>query len=187
MRIAGIVQDSIVDGPGFRFTVFTQGCAQRCEGCHNPQSWDLCGGSEKPVDEIIALMRRNPLTDGLTISGGEPFLQAAQCAEIAKAAHENGLNVWVYTGLNFEELVAKARNDADIKSLLETVDVLVDGAFILAERSLSLKWRGSRNQRVIDVPKSLACGIAVELFWVASNERPLPQMPTLSLATSSAA
>ena len=176
MRIAGIIQDSIVDGPGVRFVVFAQGCGHRCAGCHNPQSWDSEGGSEMPADDIVAMMLRNSLLDGLTISGGEPFLQAGQCGKIADAARRKGLNVWVYTGFTFEELAARAKHDDDIKSLLESADVLVDGPYIAAERSLSLKWRGSRNQRVVDVPKSLACGRAVEHMSGMPVDFPLPQI-----------
>lgn len=164
MRIAGTVQDSIVDGPGFRFVVFTQGCDKRCEGCHNPATWDQSGGLEINVDAIIAELLSNPLTDGLTLSGGEPFLQAAECAAIAASAHEKGLNVWAYTGFTFEELIAKAEAEAPVKTLLKSTDVLVDGPFVLAGRTLSLKWRGSKNQRVLDLPKSIETGKAVELM-----------------------
>ena len=163
MKIAGFVHDSIVDGPGFRFVVFTQGCDKRCEGCHNPTTWDFSGGKEWDVVELAAEMLRNPLTDGLTLSGGEPFLQAAECAALATAARGKGLNVWAYTGCTFEELLVLAESEPPVKELLGLVDVLVDGPFSLPERSLSLKWRGSGNQRVIDVPGSLAAGGGVEL------------------------
>ncbi|MCL2409556.1 MAG: anaerobic ribonucleoside-triphosphate reductase activating protein [Oscillospiraceae bacterium] len=159
MRIANTIQDSIVDGPGLRFVVFTQGCEFCCEGCHNQETWDVDGGVDMPVGEIIAQMLGNPLTDGLTMSGGEPFLQAVDCAKIAKTARENGLNVWVYTGYTFEELMA----EPGFRELLCLTDVLIDGPFRLAERSLNIKWRGSQNQRVIDVKKSLAAGGAVLL------------------------
>jgi len=151
MRIAGLVQDSIVDGTGFRFVVFTQGCSIRCEGCQNPDTWDFDGGTELSLDDIIGEMLSNPLTDGLTLSGGEPFDQAADCASLAAVAHENGLNVWTFTGKTFEELLAEAEVNQDVKSLLEQTDVLVDGRFVLAERTLSKKWCGSKNQRVIDM------------------------------------
>ena len=161
MRVAGIIQDSIVDGPGLRFVVFAQGCHLRCDGCHNPGTWDLSGGTDMTTDEIIAQMRRNPLTDGLTLSGGEPFLQAAECVTLAKAARDDGLNVWIYTGYTFEELLAQTQN-SHVRELLELTDILVDGPFELSGRSLNLKWRGSRNQRVLDVPRSIADGHAVE-------------------------
>jgi anaerobic ribonucleoside-triphosphate reductase activating protein len=108
-------------------------------------------------------MLGNPLTDGLTLSGGEPFLQAAECEKLAAAARVKGLNVWAYTGYTFEELLAVARSDRTVGYLLQLVDVLVDGRFIKEERTLQLKWRGSKNQRVLDAPKSLARRKAVEL------------------------
>ena len=148
MRIANTVSDSIVDGPGLRFTVFTQGCPHRCPGCHNPE---LSG---------------NPLTDGLTLSGGEPFCQAAECAALARIARERGLNVWAYTGYTYKRLLAGEVPDA--LALLEQVDVLVDGPFVEAEKSYAALFRGSANQRLIDVPKSLAAGAVV--LW----ERPDP-------------
>ena len=157
MRIAGLTQDSIVDGPGIRFTVFVQGCGRRCPGCQNPQTHDPAGGREMAPEEVIRAMRSNPLTDGLTLSGGEPFEQAADCLSLAKAAHESGLNVWSYSGFTYEQLLS----DPEKAALLRELDVLVDGPFLLQERTLALPWRGSRNQRVIDVPQSLAAGRAV--------------------------
>ena len=156
MKIYGLVQDSIVDGPGFRFVCFVQGCPHHCPGCHNPDSHDFDAGTEMTTDEVIKKMRSNPLTDGLTLSGGEPFAQAEDCLTIARAAHEHGLNVWGYSGWTYDHLLTEG-SDAQ-KALLRELDVLVDGPFILAERSLSLNWRGSRNQRVIDVQASLATG-----------------------------
>ena len=158
-----MIQDSIVDGPGFRFVLFAQGCEQHCEGCHNPDSLDPGGGMEISVEEIIREMLSNPLTDGLTLSGGEPFLQASQCARIAAAARERGLNVWAYTGYRFERLIEDAAAHPEYMELLQLTDVLIDGEFILSLRSLTLRWRGSRNQRVIDVPNSLAAKCVIEL------------------------
>ena len=145
MRIANYIHDSIVDGPGLRFTLFVQGCSHHCKGCHNPQTHDPNGGRECTEQEIIEAMLSNPLLDGLTLSGGEPFDQAESCAVIAKAAKEAGLSVWAYTGYTLEQLLQ--RRD----ELLEYVDVLVDGPFMLEQRSLNLKWRGSRNQRIIEM------------------------------------
>lgn len=147
MRIHHTVQDSIVDGPGLRFVVFTQGCTHACAGCHNPQTHDITGGTEIAVAEIIAKMNKNPLSDGLTLTGGEPFLQIEDCSTLAKAAKENGLNVWCYTGYTLEQL----REMPSAKKLLDEIDVLVDGKFIQEQKSLSLKWRGSENQRIIDL------------------------------------
>lgn len=160
MKIANFVQDSIVDGPGLRFTLFTQGCPHRCLGCHNPQTHDFAGGKEMSVEELAAIILANPLTDGLTLSGGEPFAQPEECAALARRVREKGLNVWAYSGWTFEELLAGTTAQQE---LLGLCDVLVDGPFLLAERSLNLKWRGSTNQRVIDMPKSLAAGEAVLL------------------------
>ena len=162
MRIAGTVQDSIVDGPGFRFVLFTQGCPHHCEGCQNPQTHDPAGGTEVTTEEIIGQILSNPLTDGVTFSGGEPFEQAADCAVIARQAREQGLNVWTYTGYTFEQLAEKMKTDKGTEELLLLTDVLVDGRFVLAQKSFDVPWRGSRNQRLIDVPQSLAAGRAVE-------------------------
>lgn len=157
IRIAGIVQESIVDGPGFRFTVFTQGCFHDCPGCHNPLTHDPNGGREASVESLVEAMRKNSLLDGLTLSGGEPFLQAESCAHLADAAHGMGLNVWAYSGYTFEELYA----DEAKMNLLRACDVLVDGPFILAQRTLEKRFRGSKNQRVIDVKQSLERGEVV--------------------------
>ena len=162
MRIAGTVQDSIVDGPGFRFVLFTQGCPHHCEGCQNPQTHDPAGGTEISTEEIVGQILSNPLTDGVTFSGGEPFEQAAECAVIARQAREQGLNVWTYTGYTFEQLAEKMKTDKGTEELLVLTDVLVDGRFVLAQKSFDVPWRGSRNQRLIDVPQSLAAGRAVE-------------------------
>jgi len=159
MRIYGLVQDSIVDGPGFRFSCFVQGCPHHCPGCHNPDSHDFDSGTEMTPAEVISKMLSNPLTDGLTLSGGEPFAQAGDCLAIAKAAHEHGLNVWSYSGWTYEFLLSEGTEDQ--KALLKELDVLVDGPFLLEQRSLSLAWRGSHNQRVIDVQASLAAGKVV--------------------------
>lgn len=150
MIIYGLVQDSIVDGPGLRFVCFVQGCPHHCPGCHNPDSHDPLGkGTFMTVDEVAEQMLSNPLTDGLTLSGGEPFEQALGCLALAKIAHEHGLNVWCYTGYTLEYL--EANGDEVQKALLDEVDVLVDGPFVLAERSLTLDWRGSKNQRIINL------------------------------------
>lgn len=162
MRIAGIVQESIVDGPGLRVTVFTQGCVHGCPGCHNPATHDPAGGREMTLADVTAEILKNPLTDGLTLSGGEPFCQAADCAVLAAAAHGAGYDVWTYSGWTFEQLLEKMKTEPETAALLRETDVLVDGPFLLAARSLSIPWRGSRNQRLIDVKKSLAAGAAIQ-------------------------
>ena len=162
IRIAGIENDSIVDGPGFRLTVFTQGCPHHCPGCHNPETHDFAGGRDEDTQKITAMMEENPLLDGITLSGGDPFCQPKPCAELARAAKALKLNVWAYSGWTYEELLKKAETDSDIMEFLKVVDVLVDGRFVLAERTLELRFRGSRNQRLIDVQVSLSAGHAVE-------------------------
>ena len=158
MRVAGLIQESIVDGPGLRYVVFAQGCGYCCAGCHNPETWDYNGGIEMPVADIIKEMLSNPLVDGLTISGGEPFDQAADCASLAAVAREKGLTVWVFTGNTFEQLKRRAKSKPAVRRLLTQTDVLIDGRFIKEEKTLAMEWCGSKNQRVIDVQKSLAAG-----------------------------
>ncbi len=162
IRIAGIENDSIVDGPGFRLAVFTQGCPHHCPGCHNPETHPFDGGKDVDTDRILALMEENPLLDGITLSGGDPFCQPKACAVLAKGAKEMGLNVWAYSGWTFEELLKKAEADKDILDFLKNTDVLIDGPFILSQRTLELRFRGSKNQRQIDVKKSLSEGKTIE-------------------------
>jgi anaerobic ribonucleoside-triphosphate reductase activating protein len=160
LRIAATTEDSIVDGDGLRFVVFTQGCPRNCPGCHNPQSQPFEGGKEVTVGELFARVRDNPLCDGLTLSGGEPFAQAVQCAELAKLVKGIGKTVWTYTGYTLENLQWQAAVysafevpqlrpiGTAIGELLANTDVLIDGEFIVARKSLRLKWKGSSNQRI---------------------------------------
>lgn len=159
ISLSGVTGDSIVDGPGLRLTIFTQGCLHHCPGCHNPQTHDPEGGSWADTGDILAAAAENPLLDGITLSGGDPFLQPVPCLALAEGAHKIGLNVWTYTGYTWEALLEE--NDAEKLALLKETDVLVDGPFLLAERSLELRFCGSRNQRLIDVKKSLAEGKVV--------------------------
>ena len=156
IRIFGLADDSIVDGPGVRYTVFVQGCPHHCPGCHNPASHDFAGGTLMDTDGIIRKIGENPLLDGVTLSGGEPMCQPEACRAIADAAHAKHLNVWCYTGFTLEELLRE--NRADRMRLLSAVDVLVDGPFRSHERSLDLLYRGSKNQRLIDMPATLKGG-----------------------------
>ena len=156
IRIFGLTEDSIVDGPGLRLAVFAQGCARTCEGCHNPGSKPLDGGTLMRTEQILAKLRANPLQAGVTLSGGEPFLQPEACRALAEGARALGKSVWIYTGYTWEELL-EARDPAHI-ALLEACDVLVDGLFVLEERTMELPFRGSRNQRLIDVRASLDAG-----------------------------
>lgn len=159
MRIANWISDSIVDGPGLRLTVFTQGCPHRCPGCHNPETWDPAGGREVPLEELEALLAADPLLQGLTLSGGEPFLQAGDCASLARRARRRGLDVWTYTGYRYEDLAEAGR--ADWEALLAATDVLVDGPFLQAQKSYAALFRGSDNQRLIDLRQTRAAGQVV--------------------------
>ena len=156
IRIAGIARDSIVDGEGIRLTVFTQGCPRRCPGCHNPDTQPTDGGRVTTVGAVLQDLDANPLLTGLTLSGGEPFLQPAALIPLARAAHERGLDVWSYTGYTLEEL--RAQKNPAVDALLDELDVLVDGDYREEERDLTLHFRGSRNQRVIDLAATRATG-----------------------------
>ena len=149
IRVADIVEESIVDGEGIRLAVFFQGCPHNCPGCHNPATHSFTGGQDMECDDILNKLTDNPLHSGLTLTGGEPFAQAKSAAILARAAHEKGYSVWCYTGYTVEELEAK--HTADTDELLANIDVLVDGPYIEAERDLSLRFRGSRNQRLLDM------------------------------------
>lgn len=161
IRLAGVIRESIVDGPGIRLTVFTQGCPHHCEGCHNPQTHDFNGGYTSDTDNILKAIKQNPILQGVTFSGGEPFMQCPPLTELAKECHNLGLNVMVYTGYTFEQLTNGFEKNPQWKELLENIDILVDGPFIMTERSLMLHFRGSKNQRILDVPKSLQTGKAI--------------------------
>ncbi len=159
LRIAGIENDSIVDGEGCRFTIFVQGCPRRCRNCHNEAAQNFDGGVVVDTEEIVKKIAANPLLDGVTFSGGEPFCQGAPLTEIADKVHAMGLNVWVYSGNTFEELASSA--DENVKGLLNAADVLVDGEYMDELRDLSLKFRGSSNQRIIDLNKTRAAHAVV--------------------------
>lgn len=162
LRISGIEPESIVDGPGIRYVVFVQGCPHHCPGCHNPQTHDFKGGHEQTPEKILDEIRKNPLLSGVTFSGGEPFCQPEALAELGKEIKKMGLNLVCYSGYTFEELLKKAEIEPAVLELLKLSDILIDGRFLLEEKSLMLKFRGSRNQRVLNVPASLEIGQAVE-------------------------
>lgn len=162
IRLAGIVKESVVDGPGIRMVVFVQGCPHHCPGCHNENTQDPSGGYLSTVQEVIDQLPSNPLVTGMTFSGGEPFMQAEALAVIGKAAKQRNLSVFTYTGFVFETLLEQSRNNPDIAALLAITDVLIDGPFLLEQRDISLAFRGSGNQRLLDVPTSLRQGKAVE-------------------------
>lgn len=156
LKIAGTVNDSIVDGPGMRFTIFVQGCPHRCEGCHNPQTHDFDGGRDVSLQSLLEEIAQNPLLDGVTFSGGEPFCQAEKLYRLALEIKKTGMNIIVYTGYTFEYLTEKADGKNFYSELLSVTDHLVDGPFQLDKRDILLKFKGSSNQRIIDVQKSLA-------------------------------
>jgi len=157
MRVLTILQDSIVDGRGLRTVIFFAGCPHHCRGCHNPESWAVGGGTEWTETEIFQEVMQNELSN-VTLSGGEPFLQSKEIAPLAKKLKQAGKNIWCYTGYRYEELI----QDHTHLSLLKQLDILVDGRFEINKRDLSLTFKGSSNQRIIHVPKSLESGLILE-------------------------
>lgn len=155
IRIAGIEEESIVDGPGIRFVLFTQGCKHGCIGCHNPESHSFEDGYIVKIEDIIKRIKENPLLDGITLSGGDPFEQALQCSILASKVKELGLSVITYTGYTFEKIVDDFDKRKGFRELLLETDILIDGKFDIKQKSLLLKYKGSKNQRIINVPKSL--------------------------------
>ena len=161
IRIAGTVNDSIVDGDGIRFTIFTQGCPHNCMGCHNPQTHDFSGGKLVDINILLEKIKSNPLLDGVTFSGGEPFCQAHELAVLGEKIKSIGLNITTYTGYTFEELYTG--NNTHWNELLAVTDILIDGKFIQELKDWTIKFRGSSNQRYIDCPASLKAGKAIEI------------------------
>ena len=151
IRIAGVVRESIVDGPGLRFTVFCQGCPHHCEGCHNMATHDFSGGYDCEISRILEAIDENPLLDGVTFSGGEPMCQPEAFYNLAVQVKERGLNIVTYTGFTYEELITMGESNIGVKKLMDLTDILVDGRFVLEERDLTLLFRGSANQRLIDM------------------------------------
>lgn len=163
IRLSSPMQtDSIVDGVGLRTVIWTQGCKHNCEGCHNPQTHSFLDGYETTTEHIIQMLSTLKLQKGITFSGGDPFEQAEACSLIAKAAHSLNLDVWAYTGYIFEDIINS--NNNDWKHFLNEIDVLVDGPFILSKKTLLLKFRGSENQRLIDVKQSINKTILYKFF-----------------------
>ena len=164
IRLAAPIEtDSIVDGEGIRTVIWTQGCSHNCKGCHNPETHSFDDGFLVDVEDLEKEILEFPKQDGITLSGGDPIYQPKAVCEIAKFCRKNNLNVWCYTGFIFEELQKMAKTKSEIKELLQNIDVLVDGKFILEERSLNLYFKGSKNQRILDLPKSLEENRPVEI------------------------
>ncbi len=158
ISVLSIVEDTMVDGPGFRTSIYCAGCRHRCEGCHNPQSWDFSGGHAMTTDEVMRVIEADPFAN-VTFSGGDPMYQPEGFAELARAIRERTRKtIWCYTGFTFEQLLSNPRQ----RALVELVDVLVDGPFVKSLRDETLRFRGSRNQRLVDVRRSLEQGTVVE-------------------------
>ena len=153
LDLSGIVSDSIVDGPGIRTAIFSQGCPHHCQGCHNPETWDFGTGTPMEEETLFQIVKSNPLCRGVTFSGGEPFAQAEGFAKLAKLLKAEGYEVASYTGYTFQQLLSGTPAQQE---LLRSIDILIDGPFMLDQRSLELSFRGSKNQRILDVPASLA-------------------------------
>lgn len=152
LRLASIIEESIVDGPGLRFVLFTQGCPHHCQGCHNPETHSPSGGTQRHFSEVLSLYDENPLLKGITFSGGEPFCQAAVLCELAEAVQARGGDIVTYTGYTYERLMLMVQHGQaeDVARLLELTDLLIDGPYIEALRDLELPFRGSTNQRLLD-------------------------------------
>lgn len=155
IRLAGIAENSLVNGKGLRKVFFSQGCSHHCEGCFNQHTWEFAGGRMFDMDELVQKVKDEPFLDGVTFSGGDPFQQADKFAYLAKKLHEANINIWAYTGYTFEELMKLAQTNHHIKQMINNVDVIVDGRFMKDKMSENLKYCGSSNQRVIDVKSSL--------------------------------
>ena len=162
LHLAGVIRESIVDGPGYRFVVFVQGCPHHCKGCQNPQTWSFTeGGYDTTVENIMKAVKENKLITGVTLSGGEPFTQAKALTVLAKELRKEGLDVMAFSGWTFEELRDGADEENGWLDLLRELSLLIDGRFIQEQLTLELRFRGSRNQRIVDVQKSLQTGQTV--------------------------
>lgn len=151
IRLYGVVKESIVDGPNLRFVVFVQGCPHHCPGCHNPESHDPEGGFLTDTANIWKAFKKNPMIEGITFSGGEPFLWPRELAEIGRAVRSLGMSVMTYSGYTYEQLLLKASSDVNVRMLLEVTNYLVDGPYIESLRDITLKYRGSSNQKIRDI------------------------------------
>ncbi|MDR1391665.1 MAG: anaerobic ribonucleoside-triphosphate reductase activating protein [Clostridiales bacterium] len=155
LRISQIINESIVDGPGIRTVIFVQGCPHKCKGCHNSQTHGFYGGYYLEISEIIEIITKNKLVEGITFSGGEPFCQANEILEISKILKKMKYHITIYSGYTFEELINMGNN---VIKILKNCNLLIDGKYDETLRDLTLKFRGSKNQRIIDVQKSLSKG-----------------------------
>ncbi|MBD5219460.1 MAG: anaerobic ribonucleoside-triphosphate reductase activating protein [Bacteroidales bacterium] len=147
MRILRIVEGTSVDGPGLRTSIYFAGCRHACPGCHNQQSWDFAGGQDYTVEDVMKIVRYNGFP--VTFSGGDPMYQAEAILPLARQLHAEGFGIWCYTGFTLDELLADG--DENQRAVLKLLDVLVDGPFVQSLRDTDLRFRGSSNQRLIDV------------------------------------
>lgn len=159
LNVAGIEEDSITDGPGLRFVLFVQGCPHHCKGCHNPETHEFGVGTDYSIEYLFNRIKRNPLQSGVTFSGGEPFCQPEGLALLARMLKDAGYHTASFTGFTFEQLIG-SENPA-VRELLNNLDILVDGPYIEELRDLELRFRGSSNQRIIDVKASLKANKAI--------------------------
>lgn len=162
IRLFGTAVDSIVDGPGLRYAVFTQGCPHRCLGCHNAESQPREGGYELSIEKLVREISSNKLISGVTLSGGDPIMQSEECLELARLLKAKEYDLWLYTGFLYEDIMSGSQGVAAVE-LLSVCDVLVDGPFVESLHDYELKWRGSKNQRLIDLQKSSKAKMPV--FW----------------------
>ncbi|MHB1420457.1 MAG: anaerobic ribonucleoside-triphosphate reductase activating protein [Bacillota bacterium] len=165
LRLAGVVKESVVDGPGMRAVLFAQGCRHQCPGCHNPDTHSFDGGRLWAEEEILEYIGHNPLVQGVTFTGGDPFEQAEGFASLAALLQNRKMSVMTYTGYTLEYLLAHWEERTGWKELLERTDILVEGRFELDRKDLSLAYRGSTNQRVIDLTMTLHTGRLVLLSF----------------------
>lgn len=160
LKILSIAEGTSVDGPGLRTSIYFAGCCHHCEGCHNPQSWDINNGKPTTIDDLLKVIRYNEFP--VTFSGGDPFYQIEAVTELARQIKQQlGYNIWCYTGYLWEEIL----QHEEFMPLLQYVDVIVDGRFVLSQRNISLLFRGSNNQRIIDVQQSLQTKTIVPATW----------------------
>lgn len=157
-----IQSDSIVDGEGIRSVIWFQGCSHHCKECQNPETWDFNGGYEVSLDDVKKQISELEFQKGVTFSGGDPMMQIEALVELTKFVHECGMDVWVYTGYTYEEVLKLAESNPLYLEALKNTDALVDGRFMIKLKSFDVKFRGSTNQRIIDVKKSLETGKVVE-------------------------
>ena len=156
IRLAAVLGDSMVNGKGLRKAFFSQGCSHQCPECFNPHTWPFEGGQMCDIDELVKETLRESYLNGVTFTGGDPFQQPGPFAYMAEQFHKNGVNIWCYTGFTFEELLSLAKTDKNVQRMLDNIDVIVDGPFDKNKKSDQILYRGSYNQRIIDVPASLS-------------------------------